>query len=115
MVAIANQRATTSRVAKKANAASSDYRCKLRRNLRNAEVAAAMGMMTNLMTAKWRDKQDDMLELNHPLARLPAGFSAIIKTMQVAMQSAAITTGASLAIVSGNFSRVNYSSCTTAG
>ena len=95
-IAISNQRATTSGL-KKANTAVSTIAAQTQRNLRNAEVAAAMGMMRPL-TEKWRVQQDEMLETQATSSATAAGFSAVIKTMQVAMQSAAITTGAVLAI-----------------
>lgn len=95
-VAIANQRATTQGL-KDANAASSSIAMQTQRNLRNAEVAAAMGMMAPL-AARWRTQQDQMLEIQSSASATASGFNAITKTLQVAMQSAAITTGAVLAI-----------------
>ena len=67
------------------------------RNLRNAEVAAAMGMMSPL-AARWRESQDSMLDLQGKASVTAAKYSAAIKTLQVAMQSLAIATGASLAM-----------------
>ena len=95
-IAIANQRATTAGL-KEANGAHREMSLQTQRNLRNAEVAAAMGMMKPL-TEKWRDQQDGMLELQSTTSATAAGFNAAIKTLQMVMQSAAITTGAVLAI-----------------
>ncbi len=96
MIAIANQRSTTAGL-KKANGAHRKISLQTQRNLRNAEVAAAMGMMKPL-TGKWRDQQDGMLELQSGTSATASGFNAAIKTLQTGMQSAAITTGAVLAI-----------------
>ena len=67
------------------------------RNLRNAEVAAAMGMITHL-TSRWRNDQNDMLELQSATSATASGYAAAIKTLGQFIQSAAITTGAVLAI-----------------
>ena len=96
VLAIANQRSTTSGL-KLANNKAANLTAGNQRNLRNAEVAAAMGMMTNLM-GRWRDKQDDVLELQCTTSSKASGYSAVIKTLTTLMQSAAITTGAVLAI-----------------
>ena len=95
-VAIANQRATTKGL-KEANIASAQIANQTQRNLRNAEVAAAMGMMKPL-SERWRAQQDDMIDLQAATSATASGFNAAIKTLQVVMQSAAITTGAVLAI-----------------
>ena len=95
-VAIANQRATTKGL-KEANIASAQIANQTQRNLRNAEVAAAMGMMKPL-AERWRAQQDDMIDLQAATSATASGFNAAIKTLQVVMQSAAITTGAVLAI-----------------
>ena len=96
VVAIANQRATTQGL-KEANGAASRISMQTQRNLRNAEVAAAMGMMKPL-TEKWRGQQDEMLDLQSATSATASGYTAVIKTLTVVMQSAAITTGAVLAI-----------------
>ena len=95
-VAIANQRATTKGL-KEANIASAQIANQTQRTLRNAEVAAAMGMMKPL-AERWRAQQDDMIDLQAATSATASGFNAAIKTLQVVMQSAAITTGAVLAI-----------------
>jgi ATP-binding cassette subfamily C protein EexD len=96
VVAIANQRATTQGL-KEANGAAARISTQTQRNLRNAEVAAAMGMMKPL-TDKWRGQQDEMLDLQSATSATASGYNAVIKTLTVVMQSAAITTGAVLAI-----------------
>ena len=55
-----------------------------------------MGMMERL-TGRWRARQDEMLHVQ-PTASAMGGYTALIKTLNFAMQSAAITTGALLAI-----------------
>ena len=95
-IAIANQRSTTAALldANQKNAAIS---AATQRNLRNAEVAAAMGMITHL-TSRWRNDQNDMLELQSATSATASGYAAAIKTLGQFIQSAAITTGAVLAI-----------------
>lgn len=95
-LAIANQRATTKRLAD-ANNANSRISTETQQNLRNAEVAAAMGM-TSALTRQWREKQDKMLDLQAQASNAAGGYSAAIKTLSTVMQSAAITTGAVLAM-----------------
>ena len=95
-IALANQRSTTDGL-RDANKKASISSAKTQRNLRNAEVAAAMGMLTPLM-ARWRRDQDEMLLQQSQTSSKASGYSALIKTLTIAMQSAAITTGAVLAI-----------------
>lgn len=96
-VAIANQRATTSGL-REANKLSSEIAMQTQRNLRNAEVAGAMGMVPPLMS-RWRIQQDTMLSTQFKASSTATGFSAATKTLTTVTQSAAITTGAYLAIV----------------
>ena len=96
VLAISNQRSTTSGL-KLANKKAASLSAGNQRNLRNAEVAAAMGMTTNLM-GRWREKQDDALGLQSVTSSKASGYTAVIKTLTTLMQSAAITTGAVLAI-----------------
>jgi ATP-binding cassette subfamily C protein EexD len=96
VVAIANQRATTADL-QEANSIAAQISMQTQRNLRNAEVAAAMGMMERL-TGRWRARQDEMLHVQSAASAKAGGYTALIKTLNVAMQSAAITTGALLAI-----------------
>lgn len=95
-VAIANQRNTTKGLAE-ANEKASIIGAQTQRNIRNAEVAAAMGMMAPL-TQRWREQQDDMLQVQAATSVATSGYSAAIKTLSMMMQSAAITTGAVLAM-----------------
>jgi len=66
-------------------------------NLRNAEVAASMGMMGELMQ-RWRVKQDEMLAKQEEASNAAGTFSAVIKTLRLAVQSAAIGAGAYLVL-----------------
>ncbi len=95
-LALANQRATTQRL-QDANDGAGLISQQTQRNLRNAEVAAAMGM-TSALTAIWRGQQNDVLSLQEEASNAAGGYAAAIKTLSVAMQSAAITTGAVLAM-----------------
>ena len=67
------------------------------KNLRNAEAAMAMGMMPALLQ-QWRDKQDKMLDAHANASHIGASFSAITKTLRLAVQSAAIALGAYLVL-----------------
>ncbi|MDA9677878.1 type I secretion system permease/ATPase [bacterium] len=96
VVAIVNQRNTTKGLAE-ANEKANIIAAQTQRNIRNAEVAAAMGMMAPL-TQRWREQQDDMLQLQATTSVATSGYSAAIKTLSMMMQSAAITTGAVLAM-----------------
>jgi ATP-binding cassette, subfamily C, bacterial EexD len=96
VLALANQRATTDGLAA-ANKMSGAIADQTQRNLRNAEVASAMGMMPAL-TEKWRSQQDLMLATQEQTSVAASGYSATIKSISTAMQSAAITTGAVLAM-----------------
>ena len=64
-IIIANQRSTTAALLD-ANQKNTAITAATQRNLRNAEVAAAMGMITQL-TSRWRNDQNDMLELQSEL------------------------------------------------
>ena len=66
-------------------------------NLRNAEAAASLGMMGQLQD-RWRVTQDQLLR-HQELASNHAGlFNAMIKTLRIAVQSAAIAAGAYLVL-----------------
>lgn len=95
-VAIGNQRGTTAGLLE-ANKRSRSITTTTEKNLRNAEVAAAMGMMTAL-TQRWRASQDNMLAVQRGASSVASGYSAVLKTLTMVMQSAAITTGAVLVI-----------------
>lgn len=95
-VAVANQRVTTSGL-REANKLASQIAVQTQRNLRNAEVAGAMGMIPPLMS-RWRTGQENVLSTQFEASSSASGFSAAIKTLSMVTQSAAITTGAYLAI-----------------
>ena len=96
VLALANQRSTTAGL-REANSQSASILAANQTNLRNAEVASAMGMISSLMK-RWREKQDKMLKVQSGTSSTASRYSAAIKTLTVVMQSAAITTGAVLAI-----------------
>ena len=96
VLALANQKATTQTL-QDANNASGKISLQTQRNLRNAEVASAMGMIATL-TKRWRADQNEMLAQQETASNAAGGYSATIKSMTTAMQSAAITTGAVLAM-----------------
>ena len=96
VLAFANQRASTSGLTE-ATHLLGGIAAQTQRNLRNAEVAAAMGMMAPL-TQRWRQKQDEMLGVQSAASGTASGYAAVIKVLAVVMQSAAITTGALLAM-----------------
>ncbi|EAW40386.1 Type I secretion system ATPase, PrtD [marine gamma proteobacterium HTCC2080] len=96
VLALANQRSTTEGL-KSANAAAGEINGQTQRNLRNAEVASAMGM-TSALTRNWRQRQNAMLGVQEQASNAAGAYSAVIKSMNTAMQSAAITTGAVLAM-----------------
>ena len=96
LLALGNQRATTSSL-NEANLSAQEILQQTRHNLRNAEVAAAMGMIP-VLTQRWRSKQDEMLGVQEQASNAAGGYSAAIKSISTAMQSAAITTGAVLAM-----------------
>ena len=95
-IAVANQRSTTKGL-QEANRAASQITQATQKNLRNAEAAWAMGMLKPLMS-RWRVDQDEMLKIQSDTSEIASGYSAVIKVLGVAIQSAAITTGAILAM-----------------
>lgn len=96
LIAIANQRSTTQGL-DRAERLSASITRQTSKNLRNAEVAAAMGMMSPLRD-RWRAQQDEMLAVQAETSSVASGYTALIKTLSMAMQSVAITTGAILVI-----------------
>lgn len=96
LIAIANQRTTTKGL-KDVNQKAREISVATQRNLRNAETASAMGMLSDLM-ARWRSAQNEMLEVQSSTSAVASGYSALIKTLTTVMQSVGITTGAVLAI-----------------
>ena len=95
-IAVANQRSTTKGL-QEANERASSIAQETQKNLRNAEVAWAMGMLEPLM-ARWRIRQDAMLDVQASTSEAASAYGAAIKVLSLAMQSAAITTGALLAM-----------------
>jgi ATP-binding cassette subfamily C protein EexD len=95
-IAVANQRGTTNGL-QDANRAASKIALATQKNLRNAEAAWAMGMLKPLMS-RWRASQDEMLKIQSDTSEVASGYGALIKVLGVAIQSAAITTGAMLAM-----------------
>ena len=95
-IAIANQRGTTEGL-QDANVKASQIAGETNKNIRNAEVAWAMGMVQPLLS-RWRIKQNEVLQVQSATSQTAAGYSAAIKVLTVAIQSAAITTGAILAM-----------------
>ena len=67
------------------------------KNLRNAEVIEAMGMLSNLQSL-WRQRQDELLVAQEQASNVAGLFNAIIKTLRLAVQSAAIAAGAYLVL-----------------
>lgn len=96
LIAVGNQRSTTSGL-REANEQNVKISSATQRNLRNAEIASAMGMVSQL-TRRWRDAQDEMLEVQSRTSSVASGYTALTKTMAHFVQSLAITTGATLAI-----------------
>ena len=96
IIAIANQKITTARHAEVSDK-SRGISQQVQSHLRNSEVAAALGMSGRLET-RWRAQQTDLLGLQEATTLMSAGFSSVIKTLTMVMQSAAITTGAALVL-----------------
>lgn len=95
-IAILNQRLTTKGLSLNAHKQSLINE-QTRRNLRNAEVAEVMGMVSPL-TEVWRADQEDLLLTQNKTTSLAVGFSSTMKVLTMMMQSIAITTGATLAM-----------------
>lgn len=95
-IAIANQRGTSAALLE-ANRKSRAITQQTELNLRNAEAASAMGMMTSL-TRRWRGNQVEMLSVQTAGSTKASAYQAVIKTLTMLMQSVAITTGAILVI-----------------
>ena len=95
-IAILNQIKTTQPLSE-ANDVASKQTLETQRNLRNAEVTAAMGMMPALR-GKWRERQDEMLLAQETASHSAGLFNATTKTLRLAVQSAAIAAGAFLVL-----------------
>lgn len=97
VLAVWNQRLSAESLQKANNLASGNNEM-LQRELRNAEVVVSMGMSINLRNL-WRRRQDEVLDLQESASQYTGLFAAIIKTLRIAIQSAAIAAGAFLVIV----------------
>jgi ATP-binding cassette subfamily C protein EexD len=95
-IALLNQRSSMPALAQSNHIARS-VNAETHKALRNAEVAAAMGMMKNLRR-RWRSKQNMVLENQEVASNIAVTYSAITKTTRLAIQSAAIAMGAFLVI-----------------
>ena len=95
-LAIANQKSTSSQL-DKATSTHQQSLAMARRDLANSEVGAAMGMLET-MKQNWRERQQAVLELQTGASNRGGFFSAITKTLRIAVQSAAIGTGAFLVL-----------------
>lgn len=96
-VAVANQRTTTTLLAESSDT-SAQIASQTQSNLKNAEVASAMGMVTSLL-AKWQKMNGFMLQQQQLSLRSTSGFTSLIKVLTMVIQGAAITTGAVLALM----------------
>lgn len=95
-LALLNQQRTTPAL-QAANQLSRENTAATLQNLRNAEVAASMGMMPELRN-RWRQKQDELLEKQEAASHSAGLFGAVIKTLRLAVQSSAIGVGAYLVL-----------------
>lgn len=95
-VAVMNQRTTSSLHSESSQVAAQVSR-ETQTNLKNAEVAAAMGMVGALMN-RWQKLQGFMLDQQQTSHRATSGYTSLIKVLTMIMQGAAITTGAVLAL-----------------
>ncbi len=67
------------------------------RNLRNAEVIEAMGMLPRIR-ARWQERQDKLLELQSRASRKAGLISAASRTFRITVQTLVLGLGAYLAI-----------------
>lgn len=96
-IAITNQRLTTTGL-RSINELGGTANTQLARNIRNAEVAASMGLLPRMLQ-RWGDTQNRLLINQAKVSGLAAKFAATTKTLRLAVQSAAIGAGAYLAIL----------------
>lgn len=96
-IALANQRSSAPALGK-ANQLAASSNADTQRNLRNAEVAASMGMMGELQR-RWRTQQDTLLAHQAEASNTAGTFNAITKTLRMAVQSGAIAAGAYLVLI----------------
>ena len=95
-VALINQRLTTTTITEANNLAAASDGLTLR-ILRNAEAAAAMGMMPAFKSNWWR-LESEVLAKQEAASRKAAIFNSLTKTLRLAIQSAAIGAGAYLVL-----------------
>ena len=95
-IALLNQK-NTGPALRDANKLQAANNADTQRNLRNAEVAASMGMMDELQR-RWRERQDILLVNQEQASNIAGGFNAVTKTLRLAVQSAAIAAGAYLVL-----------------
>ena len=95
-LALANEKQTNS-LLDDANQASAANNVDCERNVRNSEVATAMGMVPELI-GRWRLKQNKVLDLQEQASNIAGAYNSVIKTLRLAVQSAAIAAGAYLVL-----------------
>jgi ATP-binding cassette subfamily C protein EexD len=96
MLAVWNERATHDDL-EQANRVSVESANITARNLRNAEVVHALGMLPNLM-ARWKDKQQRLIMLQAIASEKAGLIAALSKTYRLTIQSLILGLGAWLAI-----------------
>ena len=96
LLAIWNERATHDNL-EQANRVSVESSNMTARNLRNAEVVHAMGMLPDLM-ARWKDKQQRLIMLQAVASEKAGLIAASSKTYRITVQSLILGLGAWLAI-----------------
>jgi len=95
-VAVLNQR-TTSAMLSETSLVAAKISKETRSNLKNSEVAAAMGMVDSLLS-RWQKLQGVLVEQQQISHKSTSGYSVLTKMLGMVMQGAAITTGAVLAL-----------------
>ena len=95
-LAIANQRMTKTALAQ-ANLINRMSGVSMAQELRNAEVASAMGMLERLR-GRWQADQSQLIGAQSEASSVRGFFNGTIKTLRLAVQSAAIGAGALLVI-----------------
>jgi ATP-binding cassette subfamily C protein EexD len=96
ILAVWNERATHDDL-EQANRVSVESANITARNLRNAEVVHALGMLPNLM-ARWKDKQQRLIMLQAVASEKAGLIAALSKTYRLTIQSLILGLGAWLAI-----------------
>ncbi len=96
ILAIWNERATHDEL-EQANKVSVENSNITARNLRNAEVAHALGMVPNLL-ARWQTKQQQLILLQAVASEKAGLIAALSKTYRITIQSLVLGLGAWLAI-----------------